>query len=33
VGLNDMKKSFLENQQAMREKYDPFYWAAFVLVE
>ncbi len=30
---NDIKKSFNEAQKEMRKKYDPFYWAAFVLME
>ncbi len=30
---NDIKKSFNLTQQEMRKKYDPYYWAAFVLVE
>lgn len=29
----DLKLSFYETQKEMREKYDPFYWAAFVLME
>ena len=30
---NDIKESFNATQKGMREKYDPYYWAAFVLVE
>jgi CHAT domain-containing protein/prefoldin subunit 5 len=30
---NDIRKSFSETQREMRQKYDPFFWAAFVLVE
>jgi CHAT domain-containing protein len=26
-------KSFNETQSDMRKKYDPFYWAAFILIE
>jgi len=29
----DIKKSFNLTQKEMRDKYDPYYWAAFVLVE
>jgi len=29
----NIRQSFTETQQLMRNKYDPFYWAAFVLVE
>jgi CHAT domain-containing protein len=29
----DIKKSFNLTQKEMRKKYDPYYWAAFVLVE
>ena len=29
----DIKQSFNETQNEMRKKYDPFYWAAFVLLE
>ena len=28
-----VRKSFNETQSEMRKKYDPFYWAAFVLIE
>jgi len=30
---NDIKLAFLETQKEMRKKYDPYYWAAFVLIE
>ena len=30
---HDIRKSFKLTQQAMRKKYDPYYWAAFVLVD
>ncbi len=30
---NDINSSFRETQKEMRLKYDPFYWAAFVLME
>lgn len=29
----DIKKAFHSTQKEMRKKYDPYYWAAFVLVE
>ncbi|PKP23246.1 MAG: hypothetical protein CVU05_00365 [Bacteroidetes bacterium HGW-Bacteroidetes-21] len=29
----DIRKSFSDTQKEMRKKYDPYYWAAFVLVE
>ena len=29
----DIKEAFSKAQQIMRKKYDPFYWAAFVLIE
>jgi len=29
----DIKTSFYQTQKEMRKKYDPFYWAAFVLLE
>gem|GEM_PF-378035 len=31
--LKDIRKAFNETQNVMRKKYDPYYWAAFVLVE
>lgn len=30
---NDVRMSFENAQKSMRKKYDPYYWAAFVLVE
>ena len=30
---NDIRKAFSETQREMRQKYDPFFWAAFVLIE
>lgn len=30
---NDIKLAFSETQKLMRAKYDPYYWAAFVLME
>jgi CHAT domain-containing protein len=29
----DVQRSFNETQSEMRRKYDPYYWAAFVLIE
>jgi CHAT domain-containing protein len=29
----DIRRSFNETQKEMRKIYDPYYWAAFVLVE
>jgi CHAT domain-containing protein/Flp pilus assembly protein TadD len=29
----DIRASFLQTQSIMRKKYDPYYWAAFVLIE
>ena len=31
--LNNVRMSFNATQKVMREKYDPYFWAAFVLVE
>jgi CHAT domain-containing protein len=31
--LEDIKQSFAETQKEMRKKYDPYFWAAFVLIE
>ncbi|MFT4599880.1 MAG: CHAT domain-containing protein/tetratricopeptide (TPR) repeat protein, partial [Arenicella sp.] len=31
--LKDIKDAFSETQKDMRQKYDPYFWAAFVLVE
>ena len=33
IKANDIRNSFNLTQQEMRKKYDPYYWAAFVLVE
>ena len=30
---NDIKKSFSLSQKSMRKKYNPYFWAAFVLIE
>ncbi|MFW5793004.1 MAG: CHAT domain-containing protein [Bacteroidota bacterium] len=30
---NDLHEAFFETQKIMRSKYDPFFWAAFVLIE
>ncbi|RLD63697.1 MAG: CHAT domain-containing protein [Bacteroidetes bacterium] len=30
---NDIKQAFNETQKEMRTKYDPYFWAAFVLIE
>ncbi|MBS4014355.1 MAG: CHAT domain-containing protein [Bacteroidetes bacterium] len=30
---NNIRKAFNETQREMRQKYDPFFWAAFVLIE
>jgi CHAT domain-containing protein len=31
--VKDIRAAFLETQKEMRAKYDPYYWAAFVLME
>jgi CHAT domain-containing protein/tetratricopeptide (TPR) repeat protein len=31
--LKDIPKSFQKTQKIMRQKYDPYYWGAFVLIE
>jgi CHAT domain-containing protein len=31
--LKDIRQAFADTQKEMRAKYDPYYWAAFVLVE
>ena len=31
--LNDIRKAFESAQEQMRNKYDPYFWAAFVLIE
>ncbi|MBU0489404.1 MAG: CHAT domain-containing protein, partial [Bacteroidetes bacterium] len=33
LDTKDIRKSFIETQTEMRKKYDPFFWAAFVLIE
>jgi CHAT domain-containing protein/Tfp pilus assembly protein PilF len=33
LNYRDIRKAFSETQREMRQKYDPFFWAAFVLVE
>jgi len=33
IKMNDVKKAFSVTQAQMRKKYDPYYWAAFELVE
>jgi len=33
IKQKDIKKAFAETQKEMREKYDPYFWAAFVLIE
>ena len=33
VTLKDIPAAFQKTQKLMREKYDPYYWAAFVLIE
>jgi CHAT domain-containing protein len=33
LNTKDLKTSFYETRNEMRKKYDPFYWAAFVLLE
>ena len=33
LDFKDVRKAFSETQREMRQKYDPFFWAAFVLVE
>ncbi|MFC2106811.1 tetratricopeptide repeat protein [Bacteroidota bacterium] len=30
---NNIRDAFAETQKTMRDKYDPYYWAAFVLIE
>jgi CHAT domain-containing protein len=30
---NDIQLAFNKTQKEMRKKYDPYYWAAFVLLE
>ena len=33
IKQKDIKKSFAATQKEMRAKYDPYFWAAFVLIE
>jgi len=33
LNLKDIKQAFNQTQKEMRAKYDPYYWAAFVLIE
>jgi CHAT domain-containing protein len=33
LSRKDIRKAFVFTQKAMQKKYDPYYWAAFVLVE
>lgn len=33
INLKDIKKAFEDAQQEMRKKYEPYYWAGFVLIE
>jgi len=33
IKIKNIKKAFNQTQKQMREKYDPYFWAAFVLVE
>jgi CHAT domain-containing protein len=33
IKIKDIRTAFAETQKVMREKYDPFYWGAFVLME
>ncbi len=33
IEKNDMYEAFLKTQKIMRKKYDPFFWAAFVLIQ
>ncbi|MBK6524676.1 MAG: CHAT domain-containing protein [Crocinitomicaceae bacterium] len=32
IKLKDLQKAFAQTQKIMRTKYDPYYWAAFVLI-
>ncbi|MBK8926496.1 MAG: CHAT domain-containing protein [Crocinitomicaceae bacterium] len=31
--LKNIRQAFHATQKSMSEKYDPYYWAAFVLIE
>jgi CHAT domain-containing protein len=33
IKQKDIKQAFAETQKEMRAKYDPYFWAAFVLIE
>jgi CHAT domain-containing protein len=33
IKQKDIKKAFAKTQKEMRTKYDPYFWAAFVLIE
>ena len=33
IKQKDIKQSFAETQKEMRAKYDPYFWAAFVLIK
>jgi CHAT domain-containing protein len=33
IKQKDIKQAFSETQKEMRIKYDPYFWAAFVLIE
>ncbi len=33
IKQNDIKLAFKQTQKEMRAKYDPYFWAAFVLIE
>ena len=33
LSVKDIKEAFNQTQKEMRAKYDPYYWAAFVLIE
>ena len=33
LSIKDIKQAFLQTQKEMRQKYNPYFWAAFVLVE
>ena len=33
IKLKDIPTAFQKTQKEMREKYDPYYWGAFVLIE
>jgi CHAT domain-containing protein len=33
LSMKDIRKAFVSTQKTMQKKYDPYYWAAFVLVE